>query len=297
MRSMLINTEALESGIYNPPADPKALALQEIMETQAGANTSLQTPRKGPLIDLADPATLQTIPFELREHVEQFNSLSVYNPFHGVLDNPTSCLINPIRNDLTGPGGILDYMNGRFSDNGTWTDYRLEFTQDCNGDGSDDGILGDLDSIEDHTDRLTNNLPSLAGIAQAALALDTIMNLLSNPCLGLDGFLGSIMDKGKALLNDIKNQISAALASAKAWIGEQIGPLIDEIKAAIAVAKAKVAELITKAKEEVMKFAKALLAQVRQGLADLMANLPQDPCLRSLLGSVATGAAAVVIGG
>lgn len=291
MRSMLINTEALESGIYNPPADPKALALQEIMETQASANTSLQTPRRPALVSPAE------VPFELREHVEQFNSLSVYNPFHGVLDNPTSCLINPIRNDLVGPGGILDYMNGRFSDNGTWTVYRLEFTQDCNGDGSDDGILGDLDSLEDHTDRLTNNLPSLAGIAQAALALDTIMNLLSNPCLGLDGFLGSIMDKGKALLNDIKNQIGAALASAKAWVGEQIGPLIAEIKAAIAVAKAKVAELITKAKEEVMKFAKALLAQVRQGLADLMANLPQDPCLRGLLGSVATGAAAAVIGG
>lgn len=158
-------------------------------------------------------------------------------------------------------------------------------------------MLEDLDTIEDHTDRLTNNLPSLAGLAQAALALDTIMNLLSNPCLGLDGFLGSIMDKGKAILNDIKSKISGMLADAKAWVDANIGPLIDKMKAAMAAAKAKIAELISKAKEEVMKFAKAMLAQIRQGLAELMSNLPKDPCLKALLGSVVTGAAAAVIGG
>jgi F0F1-type ATP synthase membrane subunit b/b' len=105
------------------------------------------------------------------------------------------------------------------------------------------------------------------------------------------------MDKGKAILADIKSKISAALADARAWVDANIGPLIDKIKAAIAQAKAKVAELIAKAKEEIMKFAKAMLAQIRQGLAELMSNLPKDPCLRGLLGSVATGAAAAVIGG
>jgi hypothetical protein len=289
MTSNLLNREALENGLYNPPVDPRAIALQEIMETQPpGSNTSLQTPRKPDLVSVND------VPFELREHVEQFNSLGVYNPFHGVLANPTSCLMDPIRDDLI---SLVNYMDGRFSDNGTWTVYRVEFLEDVYGPDGNSGITGDLDSFEDHTDRLTNNLPSLAGIAQAALALDTVMNLLSNPCIGLSGFLGSIMDEGKAILNSIKNEISKALEDARAWVDEQIGPLIDEIKAAIAVAKAEVAKLIAMAKAEVEKFAKALLAQARQGLADLMANLPDDPCLRGLLGSVATGAAAAVING
>lgn len=286
---MLINKEALNSSLYNPPVDPRAIALQEIMESQpAEANISRQTPRKPELVDPSE------VPFELQEYVQQFNSFSVYNPYHGVIVNPTACLLNPIRDDL---GSLINYMDGRFSDNGTWTTYRIEFITAVYGPDGESGIIGDLESFEDHTDRLTNNLPSLAGIAQAALALDTIMNLLSNPCLGLSGFLGSIMDEGKAIINDIKNTIGQALADARAWVDSEIGPLIDDINAAIVAAQAEVDKLITMAKAEIDKFAKALLAQVRQGLADLLANLPQDPCLRGLLGSVATGAAAAVIGG
>ena len=297
MQSMLINTEALESPLYNPPPDPKALMLQEIMETTPISADARSTPRRDPLVQ---PSEVETA---LQEHVQNFNNLSLFNPYAGVIVNPTQCLLDPIRDDLQ---GTVDYMNGRFSDNGTWLAYRDDFYHDYNGGTSDTnpgqgpgngGMLEDLDTIEDHTDRLTNNLPSLAGLAQAALALDTIMNLLSNPCLGLDGFLGSIMDKGKAILNDIKSKISGMLADAKAWVDANIGPLIDKMKAAMAAAKAKIAELISKAKEEVMKFAKAMLAQIRQGLAELMSNLPKDPCLKALLGSVVTGAAAAVIGG
>lgn len=286
--SKMINTEALESPLYNPPADKKALMLQEIMETTVIPPTAITTPRKPALIDP------ESVEFALREHVSTFNNLTVFNPYEGVISNPTTCFIQPIRNELS---GAIDYLNGRFSDNGTWTTYRLEFSNDIYGTGSGDGMLDDLDYCQDHTDRLTNNLPSLAGIAQAALALDTVMNLLSNPCLGLDGFLGSIMDKGKALLSSAASKISTMMASARAWADANIGPLIDQIKTAMAQAKAAISQFITAAMAEVMKFAKAMLAAARQGLAELMSNLPQDPCLRGLLGSVATGAAAAVIGG
>lgn len=286
MSSMLINREALESGIYNPRIDSRVLALQQIMETQdSAANTSLREPRSPPLVDP------ENVDFELREYVEQFNTYSVYNPFQGVLDNPTSCIINPIRDDLS---SLLSTMDSRFGEDPIWVDYRPDFVERVEGPN---GLLHNLDSFEDHTDRLTNNLPSLAGIAQAALALTAAINLLSNPCLGLNGFLGSIMDEGKEILRDARKIIKETLDEVDAWIDANIGPLIAEINTAIVAATAAVDELILIATQEVNNFAKAMLSQVRQGLAELMANLPQDPCLRNLLGSVATGTAAAVIGG
>ena len=362
MSSTVINTEALQSGIYNPPLDPKVLQLQQLMETTAISPTARHRPRKPPLINPSD------VELPLQEHIQTFNSLSIFNPYQGVVVNPTSCLLDPIRSDLSGFSG---YLNGALGDNDQWQAYAPEFQAavygsnvDANaGDGqgssslgtsaadkqtaalmasgftleqakalgssianipgnpvpdpsgadnpeddydgdADTGLLDDLDSYEDHTDKLTNNLPSLAGIAQAAMALDTVMSLLSNPCLGLDGFLGSIMNSGKQLLADLQSKLTSMISGVKSLINSAlgdinkvIGPVIAQIKAGIAQAQAAVAALIAKAKAEITKFAKALLAQARQGLAELMANLPQDPCLKSLLGSVATGAAAAIIGG
>lgn len=275
-----VNQEALDSQLYNPSVDPKVLMLQQIMETTPYvASQPLTT---GPLIDPNSVAP------ELREHVQQFNALSTQNPYQGVVVNPASCLIVDIRNDLQSFPIVMDV---KFGTDPQWTNYRPEFQQDI------DTINSDCDIIQDHTDRLTSNLPSLAGIAQASLALATVMSLLSNPCLGLDGMLGSIMDSGKALLNDVKKQIASALQKAKEAVSAALGPLIADIKNAIAGAKAKIAAFVAKAKAEVMNFAKSLLAQARQGLAELMANLPKDPCLRSLMKSAATGAAAGIIGG
>ena len=159
------------------------------------------------------------------------------------------------------------------------------------------GINGALDCVEDHTDRLSFNMPSLSGIAQAAMALDTIMNLLSNPCLGLSGFMGSIMEKGKALLAEAKAHVEALANKARAWIDQNVAPIVNEIKDAIASATAVVGEMMKKAREEITKFAKALIAQARQGLAELMANLPNDPCLKSLAGGLLSGGAAALLGG
>ena len=290
----IVNTEALGSQIYNPTIDKSSLALIQVMQDHPVVPAPVRTVT--PLIDSS------TVPVELQPHVDSFQSLSIFNPYQGIIVNPTTCLTDPVRTDLS---DTLNQMNDVFSGYTEWTDYTGEYTSDQTN------INASLDQIADHTDRLTSNLPSLAGIAQGALALATVMNLLSNPCLGLDGLLGSIMDSGKKILNDIKNQVSSMAMQVKALadqvrtgvlsvvadIKAQLGPLIQDMKDAISVAKTAISGFIDKAKAEVMAFAKAILGQIRQGLAELLANLPKDPCLRSLLGSVATGAAAGIIGG
>ena len=247
-----------------------------------------------PLIDSS------TVPIELQPHVDTFQSLSIFNPYQGVIVNPTSCLTDPVR---TGLSDALAQLDAVFSGESDWTDYRDEFVAD------QADINASLDQIADHTDRLTSNLPSLAGIAQSSMALSTVMNLLSNPCLGLNNLLGSVMDSGKTILNDVKNQVGSMVTevttlanqvqtgvlSVEADIKSALSSTVQDIKDAISVAKTAITSFINNAKAEVMAFAKAMLAQVRQGLAELLASLPKDPCLSSLIGSVSTGAAAGII--
>lgn len=279
--SKVVNQEALDNQIYNPTTEPSILMLQQIMETTpAPVLSATQINPPPPIVDV------NSVPDDLKEHLQNFLSMPTRNPFHGVVVNPALCHIDDIRNDTI---DLTNHMNGNYGGNPVWTGYIPEYTQDCQT------INTGLNSVQDHTDRLTSNLPSLAGLAQSALALSTIMNLLSNPCLGLDGLLGSIMDSGKQLLQDAVAKVKDLLNQARAWVDANIGPLIDKIKGVMADVKAKVSALIAKAAAEIMNFAKAMLAQVRQGLAELLANLPKDPCLRGLLQSAATGAAAAII--
>jgi len=285
--STYVNQEALDSQIYNPETPSSVLMLQQIMET----TTHVVKP---PLTStpLIDPAS---VPAELKEHVETFNALSTQNPYQGVIVNPASCLIDDITGDLSQLPGLLDQVSAMQPD-GELNELKNQLGNDIRD------INVDLNTIQDHTDRLTSNLPSLAGIAQAALALDTVMNLLSNPCLGLDGMLGSIMDSGKKLLNDIKSKINSVknaimskISDLRNGIRDAISGLKNKITDLVNQAKSQISSFINKAKAEIMNFAKALLAQARQGLAELLANLPKDPCLRGLLRSAVTGAAAAII--
>ena len=281
MQSMsLVNQEALDSQIYNPSVDPKVLMLQQVMEKTP---TVFVPPKTS--VPLVNPSSE---PVELREYIETFNNMTTQNAFAGVLVNPATCLFEDIRQDLVQLPILCDVKWGSDTE---WTTYKPTYEADVRE------INQNCDIIQDHTDRLTSNLPSLTGIAQAALALSTVMNLLSNPCLGLDGMLGSIMDSGKQLLSDIKSKIRGVIKDAREWVDSKIGPILDKVKAAVANAKAKMLAFVAKAKAEIRAFGKAMLAQARQGLAELLAFLPKDPCLRGLLKSAATGAAAGIIGG
>lgn len=276
----IVNQEALDSNIYNPPADPTSLTLYQMM------------------LDSTNPTDEATI---LQTYIDNFNNLPTQNQFVGIVVNPAKCGIDDINNglqDVQTVGGQM--VQGFPVVSGDWNAYLPQLQADSST------ISSNLSTVEDHTDRLTSNLPSLTGIAQAALALDTVMNLLSNPCLGLGNFFGSLMDKGKALLNSataqVTNAVNAIKAKISSWVGQaesfiqsEIGPLIQNVKDMISVAKDAISQFVNQVTAEITNFAKAMLSQVRQGLSDLLANLPKDPCLKSLLGSVVTGAAAAIL--
>ena len=300
-----VNEEALANSTYNPDLDKRSLMLLEIMEKTAAADPVGENQRLKEYEDLFDlayiSAPLTTSPLPTPDvplvsvRLDQPGSPgNPGSPFRGILVNPAQCIVDDGRAAVA---DLRSFMNTTFGSNPEWQAFVPEFDQ------TTAPILEGLNRVENHTNRVTNNLPSLLGIAQAALAIATVANLLSNPCLGLNGFIGSIMDEGKELLNDVAQQIKAGIQIARDFLEDvagdvsaALGPLIADIRDTIAQATAVIAEVTEKIAKEIASFAKAMLQQVRQGLAELMASLPQDPCLRGLLTSVATGTAAAVIG-
>lgn len=287
---VFVNEEALASSTYNPELDKRSLMLLEIMEKTAAADPVGESLRLKEYEDLFD---LQYISGVTSVPSTDLPLPAVNSPYQGVLVNPAQCLID---DGITSVIELRDYMDSQFSSNPDWTDFRPEFETQRTA------LEEDFARVENHTNRVTNNLPSLIGIAQGALAIATVVNLLSNPCLGLNGFLGSIMDEGKKLLADISAQVKAGLQEARDFVADlagdlaaDLGPLIADIRDTIAEARRIMGEVTAQIAKEIANFSKAMLQQVRQGLAELMASLPQDPCLRGLLTSVATGTAAAVL--
>ena len=215
-------------------------------------------------------------------------ALTLDNSFKGVIVNPITCLNDELALELL---DIRDAINGLDNTGevfGTTADFD-KFLADMDADITE--IEQNMPRIQAHTDRLSHNLPSLLGIVQAALALGGALALLSNPCLGRDGFIGSIGREGGRVLREA----IAAIRRAKAAITGAIGAVLGAVRDAIAAAKAEISKFISQITREIGNFARALLRQVRQGLADLLASIANDPCLKAILGTVVPAGAAVIL--
>jgi hypothetical protein len=123
---------------------------------------------------------------------------------------------------------------------------------------------------------------------QTALGIATAIANLTNPCLGLANFLGSLLAKGAAIMAQINAAIDLVLVT--------IGEVIAEINAAIQAVMALINSLQALIEAEILAFVEALIDAARLGLAQLLALLPLDPCLASILNIVGTGALTGVLG-
>lgn len=261
-------------------------------------------------------------------YTRAFMSLPTTNIYGGVLENPHYCDINDINNDMNTINSDLNnlYNNGtdqngnKNSENSDWQYqmnpnnkdgiYSMMFNDPYNGNGSPDpsdtSVTGDdiinggsnysvstgIDMINNHTNRLISNLPSILGMIQAALGLASAMGNLLNPCLGLSSFLSSLLDEGKQILATIKNYLKEIIGLIL------LGPMI-----VLAVLNALVKKLFDFIKEaidfitsEIKKLVKALIDSLKAGISAFLKSLGLDPCASFLLKTVTTGAAAYAIG-
>lgn len=268
------NELALADPIYNPEIEPKILKLYTMM---------------APTEENPEP------PAVLEEYRQEFLALPTENVYSAVLVNPRQCDIDAVLDVLDDLDTLLPTIRDELptGDQPTWDGWYPDIEADL-------GTLRDnIGEVQEHTNRLTFNLPTLSGIAQGAMGLATLLAALANPCAGLGDFFGSIMDAGKKLMADLMAAIGPLLAQVRDWANVAIGAIADMMSAitsAIAAATAAMAELMAMIASEIAKFAAALLSQIRMGLAEFMNAMNLDPCLAAIGGVALTSAAAAILG-
>lgn len=278
------NNEALASLIYNPEMPKKTLDIYKLM-------------------DKSNPA--------LREQYrEMILGQPTVNPYAGALYNPRACEIDQ---NTTLLNEIMSLLEER------WIQIQTEgqpvYVEDPSNPGvplqtftptSDaltryqewatyyPGVRDDLEySVENleefktHTDRHVANLPSNVGSAQNSMGLGTLLLGLANPCLGLDAIFGSIMKLGRELMA----KLAAAIQEVMAVINE----VLSQIRQAIQMVMAKIQEMIQMIQNEINALIDSLLSMIQSGLAWLLGWMPDDPCLKAMIGMVATAGAQQIL--
>lgn len=246
--------EALASPTYNPSREPDVLALYRLMQASEPSET---------LVD---------------QYREVVTSMSTENPYDGVLINPRGCEIDQANSDI-------DDIIEDIKDNPN--------VDDTIKDGLEE-IQDQLDQYKEHTDRLIANFPTISSVVQGEIANNTSggsdsSSPAGNPCVGFADIMGSILDSGQQIMNDIL----AAIANVK----DNLQGAQDLIENAITQLQAKIAAAMTQVQDEVTKLATAMLKQSKMNLAQLMKYQNQDPCLKQILSGVLTSTAQNIIEG
>lgn len=306
--------------------------MASISYTTAQVSTAKDSPIYAPTLDSTDTSIygLMSDPDQdtIDYYTRAFMSLPTSNVYAGVLENPHYCDIQDIQHDMNHIKDNLNnlYKNGSDSNgkpnssNSKWQSemdpnnktgiYYMLFNDPYNGTGSpvptDTSITGDniinggdhysvttgIDLLNNHTNRLISNLPSILGMIQTALGLASAIGNLLNPCSGLSSFLSSLLDEGKQIIATIKKYLKEIIALLL------LGPMI-----ALAVLNALIKTVLGFIKEaidfitsEIKKLVKALIDSLKAGISAFLKSLNLDPCASFLLKTVTTGAASYAIG-
>lgn len=285
-----VDSAILSSQVYNPSYDEQSVGLLRLM-ARDGYSDEL-----------------------LAEYIEMFKELPTSNPYLGVLYNPRACEIDAattdidkireeLRNryeDILGNGNPGNNpTSGQIIDLADWQQYYPGIDQSL----SQNHDL--LKEYRDHTDRIVANLPMILSTIQGSIGNNSAMNGVgqggfggidfggglggSLPCVPFADILGSILQAGQQVLS----QIMGALAG----VAGVVQQALSVIQGAIAKLTQMVQQAMAMIQAEIAKLAAGMLNMIQMGLAQLMSFLPNDPCLKAIMGGMITGAASKVMGG
>lgn len=317
------NTEALNSPIYNPGYDSTDIALYNIMQNDSSdaTNTALrkqytntfynlsttnpyegliQNPHKCDVDDINNSAN--NIVNSLQNYFGDQNAFDPSNP-------PAST--DPKYEDYTywnqyvnqnNPESVTSYMTGGIP---TTTSYSQDDVLSIPDNATisvgptgeyqattysqPSSIIPQTNYAKQHTDSLISNLPMLLSIAQTALGLATALENLTNPCLGLSDFFGSISDIGKEVMAEIKKAVSYVENLINQGL-EYLKTGIKLVLGAVMLAVGFILKLVDMVKKEIEKFINSLINAIKIGITSFLKGLLGDACAKSLLGNIATPA-------
>jgi hypothetical protein len=276
----------------------------------------------------------------IQQYQDIILAMPTQNPYAGVLVNPRGCEIGQARTDIDEIRDAIVEIHELVKQTGLSGDvYEWQVAVP--------GLLADLEvadqglnAFEEHTDRLIANLPTVVGMAQSSAGIENSTTLASGaiagvgggssglgsiagalgaasaiaallgPCLPVQGFIGSLLSKGKALmdgvlsyantlkenlfqaLNEIKNNILGQLGSAF----QSLQDIMGSVKNVMAQVMGKINSIKDMITQEISSLVNGFINSARMSLANLLSSIKLDPCLKGLLGGVLGGAAASILG-
>lgn len=270
--------EALASPLYNPDVDVTDATIYNMMSS--GDSDEV-----------------------IQYYTDMINNLPTSNVYAGVLQNPHTCDIEAINNDMNDLNNAIVQQYNNYNDPSnpayaSWQqamDYSnpSSMINQLNGTTEQTGTTGTsvqqtVNTFSDHTDRMVSNFPSILGIIQTALGIAAALEGLLNPCLGLSNFLSSLLAEGKTLLAQLAGYIKTILQ----YVEEGLEYLVGAIAKLFQYAQ----QIMAFIENEILQLVKAIIAGIKFGLSSFLKALGNDPCASALLSTVATAGAAYAIG-
>lgn len=296
-------SNAKDDPTYNPGYDATDLGLYKLMTANADSQA------------VTDQYT--------RAFVSMITNTN--NLYEGVLENPHKCDLADISSGLNNINNQLTdlYNNGSTDgtankDNPNWisnmdptnTDgiyYQLFNNSGSNGfgDTTDSTLSGDdiifdtstasissgTNTIQTYTDGTVANIASIMAMVTSALAIAAALGNILNPCLGIGDFFNTLTSYGKTLVSTIKDYVTKI----KNLIESGIDYALTEIKSLVSEALSYVKSGLEYIKSEIKKLVKSLIGSLQIGISDFLKGLSVNPCAKSLLSTITTGAAQALL--
>lgn len=183
-----------------------------------------------------------------------------------------------------------------------------------------------MDAYYDHTNRIVANLPGIIGITQSQIGnvvattnpngtsggtsssgigntggssgggLDlSQINFPSmpgaggNPCLQFGDIMGSLFAQGQKMLDQMSKAVMGA-------IGALMNPQA-LMQQAMSMVMGMASQIMSKLMGEINKLAQSIMNMAKMGLAQLLQFMPNDPCMKSIIGGALTSAAGSALKG
>lgn len=308
---MSTNTEALATSVYNPNIDSRTLALYQLMTNKPTDEDLLASYRtivlNYPTRNLYEGVLVNPRACEIDTNstlVEQIKS-QLQEQYQGIANQGTPTAADPSK-----PGSV-DYTPTA-EQVATLEEWRNTYPQVQNDLDTVKQTLGDY---RDHTDRLVSNFGTFSNLTQTnigntvasttstagtssapSLDVSSLGNLTgnagslgSNPCIGFGDIFGSLFSAGQKMMD----QMSKALMGLMGAIGNPMALIQQAMGAVMGMAN----QIMSKLMGELNKLASSIMNMMRMGLAQLMSFMPNDPCLKSIIGGLLSSGAKSALGG
>jgi hypothetical protein len=316
---MSTNQQAFASNTYNPNIDDRALALYQLMNNRPDDDALLDSYRtivqNYPTHNLYSGVLFNPRACEVDANSSLLDDIrtQLQEQYDGIVTRgtPTGGTNTGVTGDPTGTPYVPTSDQTKTLDE--WRDQYPQLVNNLNQ------VDSTLSTYRDHTDRLVSNFTSFTSMAQTNIGNTVAVSQASttasgntsqaapfdlsnlglptsagstgggNPCLQFGDMFGSLFAAGQKMMDQMSKALMGLLGA--------IGNPMALIQQAMSSVMGMVNQIMSKIQAEITKLASSIMNMMKMGLAQLMQFMPNDPCLKSIIGGLLTQGAKSIMGG